>query len=469
MKVNRISILLVFCLLFLGAAEQLFSIPPLGQFFQDEAKLPKSFRISRTKAIPHIPVKVLYNPNEELYVAFIMEYDTKTHSTAIYSRAYNTKRKPKGPFFKLLPFGYYVVKDAAPSKYIVTFIDVCYNPDDNKFFLIWTYNDFDAIYGMELNERGNREGVTTYTFTMKKHLNKYGTGWGPMIRWDAGKGQYVMGWTYIDGSSNNPNNPKNGYYLATFTPFLTPKKAMKKVRSLRIIDTVPFLSEFIVAGNKLLWGTFEEIDDTWRQPVVWLTKVNGKNLSPEPLRDSGPKYPGKKVKHGGEARAGYDPINDQFLLTWNSYEEDSSYITTYKQNHYRIMDSKGNFVGKEMIVPQVENFQSSAFVTYDQNDDHFFLVCAEYRILEEPYVASSMLPLFDGKNLWGGRIWGYKIDGQGKQIGERVPLTKVFTDVDTGLSFSGAYYNAYDDQHFVFYYLINYISTTSKAFGLIYK
>lgn len=475
MKVQRTAILLIVGILFLGAADHLLAEPLSSQFFQDEAKLPKSFRVSRSKSSIYIPLKVLHNPLEEIYVVFILEQDVKTHEIYVYSRTYNKKGKPKGPFFRLLPIYYRVAADEAP-KYTITFVDVCYNPDDNKFFLIWNYSDFDGIYGMDLNERGNREGVTTWTYSMKKRLDKQGTGFSPMIDWDAGKGQYVMGWTYIDLSSNNKNNPKNGYYLATFTPFLTPKKAMKKVRSIRIINTVPFLTEFFVAGNKLFWGTFESIDETWRQPVVWLTKVNGKNLSPEPVQDAGPKYPGKKFKNGGVVRAGYDPTNDHFLLTWNSYEEDSSYVTTYSQNHYRVMDGKGNFIGKEQIVPQVENFQSGAYVTYDLNDEHFFLTCAEYKIFDEPYTASSS-PLLDGKSMWGGRIWGYKIDGMGKQIGNRIPLTKVFSDNNTSLGFStgyfnansGAYYNAYDDQHFMLYYLVNNSAYISKAFGLIYK
>lgn len=466
MSIRKLSIVLVFFILLFGAADYLLSGPLAGQFFQDQAKLPKSFRISRTKAIPHIPVKVLYNPVDEIYVAFILEFDLKAQSTALYSRAYNNKGKPKGPFFRVLPVTYRLAADEAPAKYIISYADICYNPDENKFFLIYTYNDFDGIYGIDLNERGNREGITTWTYTMKKRLDKTGTGFGPMIDWDGT--QYLMGFTYIDGSSSNKNNPKNGYKLSTFTSFLTPKKVMKKVRSMRILTYVPFLTEFIVAGNKLFWGAVEEIDDTYSQPVVWMTKLNGKNLGPELVQDAGPKYPGKKVKNGGEVRAGYDAINDQFLLTWMSYEQDSSYRTTFQQNHYRVMDSKGNFIGKEQIVPQVENFQSGARVTYDQNDDHFFLVCAEYKVLYEPTMP-SVSPVFDSKQLWGGRLWGYKIDGQGQQIGERIPLTKVFNDNDSGMGFTGAFYNAYDDQHFVHYYLINYSATKSKALGLLYK
>jgi len=465
MKFQRILIFLVFFVLFLGAADYVKSDSLSSQFFQDDAKLPKSFRISPAKASIYAPRKVLYNPVEDIYVAFTMEFDVKVPEFRVYSRAYNYKGKPKGPFFKLLPMRFPRVLDEAPAKYYIVWVDICYNSTDNKFVIIWTYNDYDGISGMELNARGNREGVETYSFNMKKRLNKPGTGFSPMIGWDSNKNQYLMGWTYVTGSKTNP---KNGYYLSTFTSFLTPKKSMKKVRSMRILNYIPILNEFIVAGGKLFWGSVEEIDKNFSQPVAWMTKMNGKNLSPEMALDAGAKYPGKKIRYGGDVSAGYDSTNNVFLLTWNSYDEGISYNRTYQQNHYRIMDGNGNFIGKEQIVPQVENFQSRAFVTYDQNDDHFFLVCAEYKVLAESNFAAPS-PQFDNKNLWGGKLWGYKIDGQGKQIGSSIPLTKVFTDSNAALGFTGAYYNASDDQHFILYAVTNNSTQTAKAFGLIYK
>lgn len=459
-------------LFLLGTAEYLMSSPGAGQYFSDGEKLPKSFRLSRSKSNLYVPLKVLHNPSEDIYVVFLVEQDIKAQEIFIYSRAYNYKGKPKGPFYKLLPLTYRAFGDNAVTKYFITGADVCYNSTDNKFFIIWNYQDSDGIYGAELNERGNREGVTTYSYQMKKRLNKYGTGWVARIVWMAGKNQYAMGWTYIDASINNPNNPKNGYYLATFTPFLTPKKAMKKVKSMRVLGGhyYPFLTAFFAAGDNLFWSALEPLDDTWSNPAVWLTKSNGKNLSPAVLPDTGVKYPGKKFISGTGTKAAYAADDGIYLLTWNSADDLNDVKKTYQQNHYRLMDKKGNFISKEQILNQVENFQSAAAVSYDEADGHFFLVCAEYKVLDElNFTAPSAAILKDEKANWGGRLWGYKIDKQGNQIGSRIPLTKVFSDVNSGLMFRDICYNASDDQHFVYYYVVDYNTFKSKAFGLIYK
>jgi len=406
----------------------------------------------------------LHNPVDDIYVVFIMEYDYKARGYRIYSRPYNNKGKPKGPFFHVQPITFRT-KESAPAVNLIYYVDICYNSTENKFFLIWTYSDRDGIWGMELNSRGNREGVTTYTFTMKKQLNIGSSGGNPRILWMPDKDQYAMAWTFRDTSSNSIS-PKNGYYLSTFTSFLTPKKIQKKVRSGRIIHVLNGLSEFMLAGDKLLWGTVEPIDEKWSRPVVWITKSNGKILSPNLAIDSGAKYPGKKLRYGGHVRAGYDPVNKLFLLTWNAYSEVSPIIRKSQKNYYRIMDCDGNYIGRQKILPHVENFQINAEVTFDLNNNHFFVTCPEYKVL---YAVSPSSIFQDCQASWGGQLWGYKIDSIGKQIGSRVPLTKVFTDVDTSFSFGGAFYNAIDDQHFLIYFTRKYMIYATKVYGLIYK
>jgi len=469
MRPKHVLLFLIFSLLFVGMSDYLSAYSQSYQFYLKDGKLPKSFRTSPAKTSNYLPLKVIHNPAEDIYVVFTVEYDSKVKKILVYSRAYNHKGKPKGPFFKILPI-ITVYKDFAPSTYVISHADVCYNSTENKFFFIWTYDDYDAIWGIELNARGNREGVSTYTYLMKKQLNKRASGLYPRIVWMPEQNQYAMSLTSLDIGSSNPNSPKNGYYLSTYTPFLTPKKNMKKVRSIRIINGVYLLSEFMVAGNKLLWGTVESINEKWKKPVVWLTKSNGKNLTSDWFFDTGVKYPGKKVRYGGDVRAAYDPNNDIFLLTWNAYAESLPSNRTFHENYYRIMDGDGNFIGKEQKLPQVENFQLAADVTFDQADNHFFLICSEYKILGEPFsYAPSLSPLLDTKSFWGGKIWGYKVDGQGKQLGSSIPLTKVFTDVDTSMHFNGATYNTSDDQHFFIYYVQKLAEYTSKTYGGIYK
>lgn len=449
----------------LVAADYISADNGWDQFFTVDAKLPKTFRISPAKASVYMPFKVLHNPAEDIYVAFIWELDYKNQRAVIHSRAYNNKGKPKGPFYQIAPITYYVL-DHAPDPYVIMYTDVCYNSTENKFFLIYTYQYYDGIYGLELNERGNREGVTTWTYSMKKRMDKYGSGAYPRIVWMPENNQYAMGWLYFDFTSSSSVNPKNGYQLATFTPYLTPKKTMKKVRSLRTGNEPYPLTTFIVAGSKLLWGTVEGIDDNWLQPVVWMTKSNGKNLTPEPLVDSGVKYPAKKMKYGGEIYAAYNPDEDLFLLTWNSYDASWEENRTYQENYYRIMDGKGNFIGKQKLLPGVENFQSQAGVTYDQNDGHFLITCAEYKVLADAGLPSP-IPQQDSKYFWGGKFWGYQIDMQGEQIGSSIPLSKVFTS--DGLYYIGASYNASDDQHILYYYRVDYLAQKSKAFALLYQ
>lgn len=467
MNVKYFSIILAVGLVFFAASEYLSADPVPGQIYLKDGKLPRTFRISPVKTSEYAPFKVLYNPVEDLYVAFVMEWDYKGGQVKVFSRVYNHKGRPKGPFMQVLPL-LYRYGDSAVSKNFVVWADVCYNSMDNKFLIIWTYQDMDMIYGTELNERGNKEGVSFNLHFMKKQLNQRGSGMFPQIDWQEDKEQYVMGWTYISFDSSNPNNPKNGYYLSTFTPFLTPKKNMKKVKSMRIINRPNLLTSFFAAGDKLLWATTEEIDDTWTRSAFWLTKSNGKNLSPDFTSDAGTKYPGKKFKYGGKVSAGYNPDDDLFLLKWGISDAEYEYKNNSLEIHYRIMDSKGNFIGKEQKLSQVENYLTDGRVTYDQNDGHFLITCAEYKVLDDDSLFSiSQLP--DNKYRWGGRIWGYQIDNQGKQIGSRIPLTKVFTDAEISLYFDGVTYNAYDDQHFIIYDLGNYVKHTSKAFGLIYK
>jgi len=476
MKVKYISILLATLLVVLGAADYLSAHINPNQIYLKDTKLPRSFRISPVKEATYYPIKVLYNPVEDLYIAFIMEWDYKAGQVYIYSRPYNHKGRPKGPYFKVLPM-VYMIRDHAPTQYFIAWVDVCYNTAENRFFLIWTYQDMDGVYGTELNARGNREGINFNIHTMKKPLGKRGSGFYPQIVWMPGKDQYAMGFTYLDFDSHNMNSPKYGYYLSTFTPFLTPKKNMKKVKSLRDISDIKFLSDFKAAGNKLFWVTMEDIDGVWIRPAVWFTKSNGKNLSQVPAFDSGTRYPGKKFKYGGYASAGYNFKDDHMFVHWLVADADFSHDRNSQEIHYRIMDGDGNFISKEQKLPQAENFSGGSFVTYDSTDDHFFLVCAEYKVLSEldfsnPSPIRNNIPMRDNKYHWGGRLWGYQIDVQGKQIGSGIPLTKIFTNTDDSLYLDGAIYNSYDDQYFIFYDLDKHLYNaynTSKAFGLIYK
>lgn len=467
MNSKRISLIFAFVFLFIGASELLLSHPISDQLFTDEAKLPRSFRISRAKPSSYSLIKTIYNPVENVYVSFISEWDLQALEMKVYSRRYNSKGKPISNFFKILPI---TLKQAGPdtASTSIWFPDVCYNFMDNKFLLIWTHFDSDGIYGIELNGRGTREGISSRIFTLKKQLGFRGSGGFPKIVWIAKNNLYALGWLYLYQPNKVDPSPKSGYYLATFTSSLAPRKKMKKVRSLRFIKSVTVLSDFMAVGERLFWFSGEDADAKHERPVIWVTNTKGKILSLSGNSGAGMIYPGKKVKYLEFVHATYDPDSDRFLITWNTADTGMTTERKFQENYFRIMDRKGRFIGKEKKLLQVEPYQSNAQVTFDQEDDHFFLTCAEYKVLYDSDIA-PFIPNRDGKSRWGGRIWGYKIDLNGKLIGSRIPLTKVFTDVDTSLYFGEAFYNASDDQHFISYELSNFVLYKQKAFGLIYK
>jgi len=468
MNIKRISIIFVFAFLFLSAADLLSTHPLTGQFFADEAKLPRSFRISRAKSSTYYAIKTVYNPVEDIYVSFISEFDNKTYNVTIYSRQYNKKGKPISPFFKVLPISLKRADSDAAFNF-VSHPDVCFNSTNNKFLFIWTLAFFeDEIYGIELNGLGTRQGVTSRIFTLKKEIGVPYSGLVPKIVWMAGKKQYAMGWLYLHHLQGGDISSKSGYYLSTITSSLSTKKTMKKVRSLRYIKTSYILSDFLAVGDKLVWCTGEDVDANYSVPMVWITNNKGKILNLSGNSGAGMIYPGKKVKYLSRVHAAYDPGSDLFLITWNAAESNEYSGSEFQENYFRIMNSKGKFVGKEKKVLLVEPYQGPVQVTFDQTDNHFFLVCAEYKVLyEKSLVSKPAAP--DSKSYWGGRLWGYKIDLRGKQIGFRIPLTKVFSDVDTGLHIARAIYNASDDQHFITYDLYDNVTYKRKAFGLIYE
>jgi len=388
--------------------------------------------------------------------------DIQGVSYKVFSRLYNSKGKPLSPFSKVLPVTLKVADHASEHSPIL-YVDVCYNSTDNKFLLIWISKEYDAIYGIKLNARGNRKGIKSKIFTLKKRSNVFGSAFYPLIVWVPGKDLYAMGFLSVDVWSLPKNMPKNGYYLSTFTTSVTPKNTKKKVKSVKVFHQMFPLTTLLAVGNKLFWGSGEEIDKDWKRPSVWMTKHTGKNLSATPAIRSGVIYPGQKAKYINSVNAAYDPGRDRFLVTWMHSDKDLEMDRISQSNSFRIMNGDGNFIGKEQKVPQAQHYQSQAKVTFDQMDDHFFLVCAEYKILTDAGLASTS-SLLDSKLLWGGKLWGYKFNTRGKKIGSRIPLSKVFTDVDLSLSFSGAYYNSFDDQHFVTYYLNNIVTHKSQAF-----
>lgn len=467
MNSKLIAIFFVFVWLFFGVGDFLLSHPKPAQFFPDAAKLPRSFSISRAKPGVYNAVKTIYNPVEDVYVSFIKELDLKTYEVTIYSRRYNSKGKPVGNFTKILPITLKLAGVTEAGKLIMD-TDVCFNHTDNKFLFIWSYFDSDGIYAIELNGRGTREDITSHVFTMKKQLNIRGSGGFSKVVWLAKKNQYAMGWLYLHHLQNNEFSPKSGYYLATFKSSLKPIKKMKKVRSLRLITHVTILSDFLAVGERLFWFSGEDADANHERPVVWVTNTKGKILSLSGSSSGGMIYPGKKVKYLGLVHAAYDPGSDLFLITWDTADNSMTTERKFSENYFRIMTGKGKFIGKEQKLLQVEPYQGIPQVTFDQMDDHFLVTCAEYKVLSDVNTA-VFTPGRDGKSHWGGRLWGYKIDLNGKLLGSRIPLTKVFTDVNTSLYFVEAFYNASDDQHFLIYDLSNFVNYKQKAYGLIYK
>jgi len=453
---GRILFFILFSTLFLALV---FSLTSQSAETQRDS-IPSSFRISPSKSGEFINIKVIYNPDIDRYVVFLGKWTDPGTVTIFYSRLYNSKGKTDGPWQEIY------------NGPILGNADVSYNEKNNEFLFIWNDRSRDAIYGRLLNGKGKvKAGKTGYSKELVaiKKSSGYGTGRSPKVAWIGSKNHYAVSWT----SAVSKTHPSNGMYLATFN-----SKLKRVIKPLRVKQQTMknyyayYVAGFIALENKLFWGSAEDGPGNRIKPVVWFTDFKGKMLSGSNQDTKGMIYPGKKVKGDCSVKAAYAPSKDLFLLHWNASDHSFYREQNYRENYYRLMDSKGKFKTKAKKIPKKTQFQSQGSAVYSSNKNRFFIVFPEYKVLYEnmnlfPSIADNY------RSYFGGRLYGLYINSKGRIVDKAkssaIPLTKTFKDPVIRMFFGSTAYNYLNNEYFVTYELSNYDTYDVEAWGLIYR
>jgi len=414
----------------------------------DSAEIPQAFRITPSRQSYFSVVGVFYNPKIDLYIVICCERGNKD---LVYSRLFNGKGQPKSGSQKILEM----------DKLTISALSAAYNAREDRFLLAGTDMTYDAINGMVLDGRGRLLGGQPSVIVLKPNSGA-GSTLGPVVNWIASTNQYAVTWTYYD--YEKPSNARNGQYLTVlnsdFSRYLNPK--LVKPQTMKNAFHFPFLA---VLEDKLVWGSSEDGAGSGIKPVVWFSDFKGKIQTN--VGAKGMIYPEGTAKAEMRVRPVYDPDHGRILLHWEYSDKANTFESTYVENHYRMMDTRGRFKTGIRVVPKREPFQYPGEARYNPAEKRFFWICPEYKILMKTSPA---------RRFYGGKLWGFYLDNEGNfedKLGTDklapIPLTYTFLDPSAGMFSDTLVHNSKDNSYLAVYEIERTAATIRELWGLIYK
>ncbi|MBN1224663.1 MAG: hypothetical protein JXB23_15545 [Candidatus Aminicenantes bacterium] len=402
-------------------------------------------------AVPgtYLVVGVIYNPNIDRYVVFVLERRKK--SDRLYSRLYNTKGGATTNFRKVIDFNSWV-----------GYMDVVFNPRDNLFFLVGGDNYFSEINGAVFSGDGLLIGGEEDYIQIKPDTGS-GSAIFPQVNWIETTNQYTVHWVHYDWQ--NPDNYVNGQYLSLLNGDFSFAVKKRKVRQQSMRNYLHY-AKVLPLDDGLLWTSGEDGPGARNRPVVWFTNFRGKIRYDIPYSSGGIIHPSGAGDGHGLVTAVYNAADDNFLLHWNEANSPWNSEQIYAVNRYRIMERSGKFLGPWQEVPKKSPFQTAGVIVHNSVENRYFCVFPEYnRHIPKEY-----------KYQVGGKLWGVYMDNMGNLEAKNgikkwapIPLTDLYTNKLYELEFNGMTFNYDRNEYLNFYSIYNTANNTYRCWGSIFQ